>query len=120
MEVDLGRCFPGPVEDWSEATLLPIIKDWIEPGMLIVSDCWKSYPNMYKHGYSHQTVNHSKEFVNKDGYNTNKMEVSWPVFSTCKDNYSSYLVEFVWCDVNKDKDLFMSFLNDVKSLYNLN
>ena len=115
------------VEDRSEATLLPIIKDWIEPGTLIVSDCWKSYHNLNKHGYSHQTVNHSKEFVNKDGYNTNKkeghwrlMKVSLPVFGTRKDMYSSYLAEFIWRHVNKEKDLFATFLNDVKTLYNPN
>ena len=103
------------------------IKDWIEPGTLIVSDCWKSYHNLNKHGYSHQTVNHSKEFVNKDGYNTNKMEGHWrhmkvslPVFGTRKDMYSSYLAEVIWRHVNKEKDSFATFLNDVKTLYNPN
>ena len=127
IEEDSRRCFLVAVEDRSEATLLPIIKDWIEPGTLIVSDCWKSYHNLNKHGYSHQTVNHSKEFVNKDGYNTNKMEGHWrhmkvslPVFGTRKDMYSSYLAEFIWRHVNKEKDLFATFLNDVKTLYNPN
>ena len=66
--------------------------------IIIVSDCWKSYHDLDKYGCSHQTVNHSKEFVNEDGYNTNKMEGHWrhmkaslPVFGTRKDNYSSYL-----------------------------
>ncbi|XP_068757823.1 uncharacterized protein [Montipora capricornis] len=91
IEEDSRRCF-------LVSSLLPIIKDWIEPGTLIVSDCWKSYHNLDKHGYSHQTMNHSKEFVNEDGYNTNKMEGHWghmkvslPVFGTRKDKYSSYL-----------------------------
>jgi len=97
------------------------------PGTLIVSDCWKSYHNLDKHGYSHQTVNHSKEFVNEEGYNTNKIEGHWqymkaslPVFGTHKDKNSSYLAEFIWQHVNKDKDLFATFLNDVKTLYNPN
>ena len=71
---------------------------------LIVSDCWKSYHNLDKYGYSHQTVNKSKEFVNEDGYNTNKMEGHWrhikvslPVFGTPKDKYSSYLAELAAC-----------------------
>ena len=89
---DWRTCFLVAVEDRSKATFLPIIKDWIKLGTLIVSDCRKSYHNLDKHGYTHQTVNHSKEFVNEDGYNTNKMEGHWrhmkvslPVFSTCKD-----------------------------------
>ena len=46
------------------------------------------------------------------------MKVSLPVFGTRKDMYSSYLAEFIWLHVNKEKDLFATFLNDVKTLYN--
>ena len=43
-------------------SLLPIIQKWIEPGTIIVSDYWKAYCNLEKHGYVHTgTVNHSKE-----------------------------------------------------------
>ena len=70
IEEDSRRSFLVAVEDRSEATLLPIIKQWIEPGTVIVSDCWKSYRNLEKNGYFHQTVNQSKEFVNEDGFNT--------------------------------------------------
>ena len=49
IEEDSRRCFLVAVEDRSEATLLPIIQDWIEPGTLIVSDCWKSYHNLDKY-----------------------------------------------------------------------
>ena len=37
IEEDTRKCFLVPVEDRSEATLLPIIREWIEPGTLIVS-----------------------------------------------------------------------------------
>ena len=81
-----------------------------------MSDCLKSYSNLKKNGYIHQTVNHSKEFVNKDGFSTNKMEGHWrhmkvslPVFGMRKENYSSFLAEFIWQHVNKDKDLFLHF-----------
>lgn len=30
-----------PVEDRTKETLIPIIKQWIKPGTLIVSDGWK-------------------------------------------------------------------------------
>ena len=39
IEEESRKCFMVPVEDRSEATLIPIIKQWIEPGTLIVSDC---------------------------------------------------------------------------------
>ena len=50
---------------------------WIAPGTVIVSDCWKAYCNLEKHGYVHRTVNHSKEFVNENGDNTKKIEGHW-------------------------------------------
>lgn len=48
------------VDKRDENTLLPIIKEWIEPGTLIISDCWKAYCNLEKHGYQHSTVNHKR------------------------------------------------------------
>ena len=55
-------------------------KKWIKPGTIIVSDCWKAYYNLEKYGYTHRTVNHSKEFVNIDAYDgdhINKIEGHW-------------------------------------------
>ena len=51
IEEDSRRCFLVAVEDPREAALLSIIQDWIEPGTLLVSDCWKSYHNLDKDGY---------------------------------------------------------------------
>ena len=62
------------VDKRDEATLLPLIKRWIEPGTIIISDCWKAYCNLEKHGYTYRTVNHSQEFVKEQGDSTNKME----------------------------------------------
>ena len=82
----------------SEAVLLPLIKQWIEPGTLIISDCWKSYyVNLENHGYKHCTVNHSVEFVN--GQHTNKVEELWlrrAYQHLVLDNFNNHLVEFIW------------------------
>ena len=34
------------VEHRDEDNLLPIIKKWIKPGTLIISDCWKAYSKL--------------------------------------------------------------------------
>ena len=47
------------VENITEETLLNLIKEWVAPGTVIVSDGWKAYANLGKHGYTHKTVNHS-------------------------------------------------------------
>ena len=54
-----------PVHNRKESTLIPIIKKWIKPGSIIHSDYWKAYSKLSKVVYTHVTVNHSKEFVNK-------------------------------------------------------
>lgn len=52
------KCVMVAVDKRDENTLLPVIKKWIKPGTLIISDCWKAYINLEKHGYFHSTVNH--------------------------------------------------------------
>ena len=126
IEEDSRKCFIVTVEDRSESTLLEIIKEWIEPGTTIVSDCWKAYVNLEKYGYHHKTVNHSVEFVNEEGFHTNKIEGHWrqmkaklPTHGRKKEHYSSYLAEFKWRYIHRGKDLWKVFLEDIKKIYEL-
>ena len=87
----------------SGGTLLPLIEKHMAKGTTIVSDCWKACINLKKHGYEHRTVNHSKEFVNSEGFHTNKMEGHWrqaksklPSFGVRKGMFSSHFAEFLW------------------------
>jgi transposase-like protein len=121
IEEESRRSFMVAVEKRDESTLLPIIERHIAKCSIIVSDCWKAYINLEKHGYEHRLVNHSKEFVNNDGDHTNKIEGHWrqakckmPSFGVRKIAFSSYLAEFLWRYEHKGKDLFSMFLWDVK------
>lgn len=105
--------------------MLALIQKWIKPASIIISDCWKGYINLSKHGYTHETVNHSKEFVNDKGDHTNKIEDHWkqlksslPTHGRRKHHYTSYFAEFMWRYVHKERDLFWVFLEDVKTIYN--
>jgi len=103
IERDSKRCFFEIVEDRSAQTLIPLIKKYIKPGTQIISDCWKAYSSLEKEGYTHLTVNHSKEFKNPEtGACTNLVESTWhavkkslPKSGTQKQLYDSYLVEYV-------------------------
>jgi transposase-like protein len=124
IEEESRRSFMVAVEKRDESTLLPIIERHIAKGSIIVSDCWKAYINLEKHGYEHRLVNHSKEFVNNDGDHTNKIEGHWrqvkckmPSFGVRKIAFSSYLAGFLWRYEHKGKDLFSMFLWDVKKIY---
>ncbi|XP_028416130.1 uncharacterized protein LOC114543892 [Dendronephthya gigantea] len=124
IEEESRRSFMVAVDKRHEATLLPLIKKHIAKETTIVSDCWKAYSKLELNGYQHRLVNHSKEFVNEDGFHTNKIEGHWrqaksklPCFGVRKLAFSSYLAEFLWRYENKGKDLFSIFLNDIKKIY---
>ena len=124
IESDSRKSFLIPVDKRDEQTLLPIIQKWIKPGTTIISDCWKAYTNLEKYGYTHKTLNHSEEFVNKDGDSTNKIEGHWrhpkvkmPLLCVRKHHFSPYLSEFMWRYRSRDNDLFEMFIGDVKKIY---
>ena len=80
--------------------------------------------NLEKHGYEHRTVNHSKEFVNNEGFHINNIEGHWrqaksklPSFGVRKSIFSSHLAEFLWRYEHKGEDLFCEFIKDVKKIY---
>lgn len=84
IEEDGRGSFLACVEERSTEALLPLIKEWILPGTLIVSDGWKAYTNLSKHGYQHSVVNHSKEWKNSDGHTTNKIEGKLAIIIPCQ------------------------------------
>ena len=73
-----SKIFMVPVQNRKAATLQKIIKRWIKLGSIIHSDCWKGYTRLSKLGYTHVTVNHSKEFLNKENAACTKcIESKW-------------------------------------------
>ena len=107
--------------------MIPIIKKFVEPGTVILSDCWKAYSSLKSEGYHHLTVNHSIAFKNKEtGACTNLIESTWnavkkslPKTGTQKQHYDSYLIEY--CIRKKYlkgvEDKFPAFLNLIKRIY---
>ena len=99
------------VNDRTAATLLPIIQAHVCPGTIIHSDMWSAYrrvqtlPNVA----SHETVNHSIEFVNSvTGTHTQHIESYWNRIKTklkrmkgvSPEQLPSYLDEYMWREKN--------------------
>ena len=119
------KIFMVPVHNRKASTLIPIIKKWIAPGSIIHSDCWKAYNNLNKMGYTHVTVNHSKEFVNSEtAACTNAIESDWrhakdhmPAYGTHLGDHAGYLAEFMWRRYNYDNDKFLALIKDINMTF---
>ena len=120
-----SKVFMVPVENRKQATLLPIIQKWISPGSIIHSDCWKSYNKLSSLGYTHLTVNHSKEFINiETGACTNGIESDWrhakvsmPRYGVQKGLHTGYLAEFMWRRKYHDHDKFLKLIDHINTVY---
>ena len=120
-----SKVFMVPVENRKQATLLPIIQKWISPGSIIHSDCWKSYNKLSSLGYTHLTVNHSKEFINiETGACTNGIESDWrhakvsmPRYGVQKGLHTGYLAEFMWHRKYHDHDKFLKLIDHINTVY---
>ena len=119
------KIFMIPVHNRKATTLLPLIKKWIAPGSIIHSDSWKAYSGLTKIGYTHVTVNHSKEFVNRDNAAcTNAIESDWrhakvhmPSYGTHLGDHAGYLAEFMWHRKHSDDAKFMTLIKDINMTF---
>ncbi len=108
IERDTTKAIMIIVPDRTRATLIPLVQQYIRPGTHIISDEWASYRSIGSiQGYTHDTVNHSVNFVDPvTGTHTQSIESHWGctkrmmrkqgVENTSKEQFLSYLWEFLW------------------------
>jgi hypothetical protein len=73
-----GRLFLVPVPDTTVDTLATIIPNQIEPGTMVISDCWGVYHDLDSLGYTQHTIIHSLYFVHPDTLDhTNTIKLMW-------------------------------------------
>ena len=122
---DKTKIFMVPVESRDSSTLLPLIEKYIAKGSIIHSDCWKSYSQLSKMGYEHVTVNHSKQFINKEtAACTNCIESDWrhakvsvPRYGIHRGHHEGYLAQFLWHRKNSHVDKFLKIISDINKCF---
>ena len=91
-------------------SLLSVIKEYVHPGSIIISDCWKAYDCLEKEGFHHLTVNHSINFVDPQTHaHNNTIERRWrdtknlvPKYGRRKNFFVGYLAAAYFKLVVKD------------------
>jgi len=125
VERETNRLLLFPVEDRSEATLVPIIKKYVEEGATIYSDGWAAYSKLSQHGFNHFVVVHKETFKatfkNADGsireVHTNQIEGAWAhaknhfkyIYGTSPKNFTAHLCEILWRSHNRGNVLLKFF-----------
>jgi transposase len=71
-----GKVFAEIIPDAKSKTLIPIIKNKVEPDSIVYTDSLGSYNVLDISGFKHFRVNHSKEFVQKRNH-INGIENFW-------------------------------------------
>ncbi len=108
------------------ATLLPIIQRYVKPGTTIHTDQWAAYNRLSTLGYTHQTVNHSVNFVDPiTGAYTQSIEGSWYAakrklkrgHGTSRELFPSYLVEYMWRRKYGKEFSFSNLIRHISYLY---
>ena len=77
-------------------------------------------------GYTHVSVNHSKEFINlSNGVCTNGIESDWhhakvsmPRYGVHRGMHAGYLAKFKWHRKHSDDDRFIQLIKDINSAFN--
>ncbi|KAI0985001.1 hypothetical protein GJ496_008045 [Pomphorhynchus laevis] len=102
-----ARGYLQVVPNRASSTLLPIIEQVCKKGTIIHSDEWKSYKKLHEIGFLHETVNHSREFSNREsGFHTQHSESYWAKMKVRgkemkgfrKNLLNDYLAEYMWRD----------------------
>ena len=71
-----GKVYTQVIPDAKSHTLLPIIRENIQPDSIVYTDCWRGYNVLDVSGFKHYRINHSKVFA-KEKNHINGIENFW-------------------------------------------
>lgn len=113
------KSFFVPVENKCRESLLEIIKKWILPGTVIISDCWKTYDCLSHEEYTQLGINRSLIFKHQDS--PIYMQNIWKHIRKIhghQEPFYGHLAEYIykWKLISVQK-LYHKFFLDIGMLY---
>ncbi len=77
LERDSQRVYVHIIKREDKRTLMPIIRLVVVERSTIYTDQWRGFVDLGIDGYTHHTINHSEEYVNRKGHHANTIESFW-------------------------------------------
>ena len=117
--------FVVPVLSRQANLLIPVLQRHVLPGTTIISDLWSAHHRISDFGYIHQTVKHSRNFVDPvTGANINTIQSLWSKVKNrnrmkCGTSHKllvTYLSEYRWRR-KYGTDPFTNIVKHIRSLY---
>ena len=71
-----GKVYTKVIPNAKTKTLMPIIRDKVEPDSVVYTDCWRGYNALDVSEFKHYRINHSKLFADKKNH-INGIENFW-------------------------------------------
>jgi hypothetical protein len=116
--------FVEVVPDRTAQTLSEVIQRRIHPESIILPDCWRGYTQLSNMGFTHMTVNHSKNFLDPiTQTHTNGIEATWSAIKRAiairnrnKDSVEGKVLTFIWIRQNRE-NLWDAFITAMASTH---
>ena len=117
-----GKVYTQVILDAKTDTIMPIIRQKIEPDSIVYTDYWRAYNALDISEFKHYRINHSKLFAQKHNH-INGIENFWnqakrhlrKFNGVPRQNFNLFLKECEWrFNIGSPKEL----LNDLKKLLN--
>lgn len=120
-----GNVYTQIIDNAKTETLLPIIRNKIEPDSIVYTDCFRSYNVLDVSEFKHYRINHSKLFANKHNH-INGIENFWnqakrhlrKYNGISRKNFNLFLKECEWrFNIGSPKLLLIDLKSILKEYY---
>lgn len=121
-----GQVYVHIIKRADKQTLMPIIRLVVEQGATVYTDKWRGFTDLGIDGYTHHSINHSVEYVDRHGHHANTIESFWsfaarrlrPFNGISKATLPLYLkeCEFRWNHRDNFAKLLKALLEDHRAL----